>query len=300
MRLRDLRRIVAGRVFVALVFAVSSAASADGPEGAIERGDRAYAARGVDNDGRGRAAPDRIQVAIDAYEAALTEDPASLVARWKAMAALYFAGDFAARDPEAAHVFFDRGRVLGEEGIAMVARRLGLGRTLVDLDAEEIRASVPQALATPIGRLYFWAAINWGAWSREEGFLQIVTQGVARRLRNYARVSLALDPAIYRGGSQRLLAHMHANLPRVPFVSGWVDRGLAVGFADEALVVEPDDIGNRAILGLVLLDTVPSRRGEALSILAEVAEAMPREHLVVEDQATREMARERLAGERSD
>ncbi|MEE2678675.1 MAG: hypothetical protein VX546_08880 [Myxococcota bacterium] len=285
---------------MSLVFVAGPAALADGLGGGLERGDRAYAARGVDNDGRGRAAPDRIAVAIEAYEEALAEDPGNLVARWKAMAALYFAGDFAAPDVEAAHAFFERGRLLGEDGIARVARRLDLGRPLVDLDAEVIRASVPRALATPVGRLYFWAAINWGAWTREEGFLQIVRQGVARRLRDYAKVSLALDPAIYRGGSQRLLAHMHANLPRVPFISGWVDRELAVGFADQALIVAPDDVGNRAILGLVLLDTVPARRAEALSILAEVAEAAPREHLVVEDQATREMARRRLAEERAD
>lgn len=295
MGLRDLCSVV-----VSLVFVAGPAALADGLGGGLERGDRAYAARGVDNDGRGRAAPDRIAVAIEAYEEALAEDPGNLAARWKAMAALYFAGDFAAPDVEAAHAFFERGRLLGEDGIARVARRLDLGRPLVDLDAEVIRASVPRALATPVGRLYFWAAINWGAWTREEGFLQIVRQGVARRLRDYAKVSLALDPAIYRGGSQRLLAHMHANLPRVPFISGWVDRELAVGFADQALIVAPDDVGNRAILGLVLLDTVPARRAEALSILAEVAEAAPREHLVVEDQATREMARRRLAEERAD
>ena len=57
--------------------------------------------------------------------------------------------------------------------------------------------------------------------------------------------------------------------------------------------------GNRAILGLVLLDAAPGRRSEGLAILEEVLVSQPRAELVVEDQATLEMARERLGEERS-
>ena len=284
-------------VAVALLLVSPTEAWAEESQAGLDRGDRAYAARGAANDGRGRAEPRWIQVAIAAYEQVLIENPEDLEARWKAMAALFFAGDFAELDKKAAHVFFERGRSLGEEGMRLLHERLGLRLDLSELDAAEIRATVPADLRSDVGRLYFWAAINWGAWTREEGFLQIVTQGVARRIRDYARVSLALDPSIYRGGNQRLLAHMHANLPRVPFVSGWVDRGKAIEFAEQAVAVQPEDLGNRAILGLVLLEAAPGRRAEALAILRNVAVATPRDELIVEDQATQVMVRERLQRE---
>jgi hypothetical protein len=266
----------------------------DGLKDALARGDRAYASRGEINDGRGRADPTRIVTAIAAYEEALAMDPTNLEVRWKTMASLYFAGDFAASSEEVAHGFYERGRALGEAGVTQVRERLKLGEKLSEMGADEIRAAVPSELTNDVGQLYFWAAIDWGAWARTEGFLKIVTQGVAGKLRGYAKVSLALDPGIYRGGSQRLLAHMHANLPRVPFVSGWVDREKAVRFADQAIAVKADDVGNRVILGLVLLDTVPDRRSEGLAILEKVVATQPRAELVVEDQATVEMARKRL------
>jgi len=273
-------------------------AHADELEDPIERGDRLYAERGESNDGRGRADPQRIAAAIEAYEEALGREPADLGARGKTMAALFFAGDFASPNEEVAHAFYDRGRELGEQGIARVPERFGLEKPLEEMDVAEIRASVPEEHAKEVGLLYFWAAIHWGAWSRTEGLLKVVSRGVAGRLRSYARVSLALDPTIYRGGNQRLLAHLHANLPRVPFVSGWVDREKALAFAEDALAIQSDDIGNRAIWGLVVLDVAPDRRDEALAVLESVVLAEPRVELVVEDQATREMARERLDLER--
>lgn len=291
-------RLFRGLVTAAFMLLWVSDAIADDVAGTLDRGNRAYAARGVANDGRGRAEPGEILEAIDAYEDALREDPADIEARWRAMAALYFAGDFAAPNEEVAHEFYDRGRVLGEEGMVRIRERLQLDRELSKMKPEEIREAVPDGLVSDVAELYFWSAIEWGAWARTEGLLKVVTEGVAGRLRSYAKVSLALDPSIYRGGSQRLLAHMHANLPRVPFISGWVDRGKAVGFAEQAMAVRPDDVGNRTILGLVLLDAAPARREEALEILEAVVATSPRAELLVEDQATREMARERLEKER--
>ena len=282
----------------ALVLAMTWSAQADDLEDPVERGDRFYAERGESNDGRGRAEPQRILAAIEAYEEALVQAPSNLEARWKTMAALFFAGDFASSNEEAAHAFYDRGRALGEEGIALVRERYGGGDAFGEMDAAEIRALVPEERMEDVGSLYFWAAIHWGAWSRTEGLLTVVSKGVAGRLRNYARVSLALDPTIYRGGNQRLLAHLHANLPRVPFVSGWVDREKALGFAEDALAIQADDIGNRVIWGLVVLDVAPRRRDEGLAVLESVVRTEPRAELVVEDQATREMARERLDRER--
>jgi tetratricopeptide (TPR) repeat protein len=278
-----------------LVVSAPVESGADALEGLVARGDRAYAARGLESQGRGRVRPGRIREAIAAYEEALAADPSNLETRWKTMAAVYYAGDFGGFDAVEAHAFFERSRALGEAGIAGVQERLGL--SLAELEAEDVRAAVPAPLVADVGRLYFWTGVAWGAWARTQGLLNVATRGVAGKVRGSARVSLALDPTIERGGSQRLLAHLHANLPRVPFVSGWVDREKAVEYAEQALAVKADDLGNRAILGLVLLEVAPGRREEAVAILEAVLVATPRDALRVEDQATQEMVRERLEQE---
>ena len=56
------------------------------------------------------------------------------------------------------------------------------------------------------------------------GLLTIVRQGVAKRMQQDAEQSLKLDPAVDQGGALRLLSRLNATLPKVPFVSGWVDR----------------------------------------------------------------------------
>ena len=96
------------------------------------------------------------------------------------------------------------------------------------------------------------------------------------------------------------MAHLNATLPRVPFISSWVKRSDALVYANEAIAILPDDMGNQTILGLSLFETVPKRRSEGIGILEKVVLMKPRPDLVVEDQATQELARETLAKEKSD
>ena len=74
---------------------------------ALAAGDRAYAQRGEKNDGLGHADPKQIERAIAAYRRAYAEAPANIEAAWKLMAALFFAGDFAAPSDEAAKAWFE-------------------------------------------------------------------------------------------------------------------------------------------------------------------------------------------------
>ena len=99
-----------------------------------------------------------------------------------------------------------------------------------------------------------------------------------------------------RGGAQRLLATLHAQLPRVPFLTGWVTRSDAVGWAERALQIEPDHPGSKYVLALTLLETGPEgRRGEAIALMEQAAAAEPRAGMILEDLATRESAREHLS-----
>ena len=284
----------AGVVF-GVLFALALPARAETPAEAMAAGDRAYALRGQKNDGKGHADPAQIKRAIAAYKRAYALAPEDLKAAWKLMAALFFAGDFTAANDAEAKAWFGQGKKVSEEALPRLEKRLGLSRPLASMDADEIRRAVPKTIWADVAALYFWSAIDWGAWSRYEGLWSVVRSGVAGKLRDDCKVSLALDPSIYRGGAQRLMAHLHATLPRVPFVSGWVKRKDALGYADAAMKILPADMGNQTILGLVLIETVPKRRAEGMRMLEKVLAEKPRPNLVVEDQATQGLARETLA-----
>ena len=128
------------------------------------------------------------------------------------------------------------------------------------------------------------------------GLLTIVREGVANRLFEYARRAVALDPALERGGGYRLLSRLHAEVPHVPFISGWVDRKQVLPDAQRAFSIDPNDPGNRVILAVALIERAPARRAEAIALLGSVIEQPPRPSLLAEDLAIREEARRRLEG----
>ena len=125
--------------------------------------------------------------------------------------------------------------------------------------------------------------------------LTVVREGAAERMYEHARESLELDSSVDRGGALRLLSRLHATLPRVPFVSGWVDRDRALPLAERGHALDPEHPGNRLILALTLLERAPARGVEARELLESVASAAPRPDYLVEDLRISEQARERLA-----
>lgn len=291
-----LRLRAGGRAALALLALLAAPAHAM-VEGALVQGDAAYARRAEElRDGRAR--PDAIAAAIDAYEQALAQDPSRLDVRWRLLRALYFRGDFAEVTADERRASFDRGREIAEETLAGLADRLG-GAPPHELDASEREARLAQAgvAASDVARAYFWAAVHWGAWSRDAGLLRAVRDGAANRVHDYAALSAALEPSYERAGAHRLLSRLHATLPRLPLISGWVDRGRAIPEAERALALGPADPGNQLLLAITLLELAPERRDEARALLARAAEAPPRPELRAEDLAVRREAAKRLAAE---
>ena len=256
---------------VAVLFAAAAASRAVGAP--IEAGDRAWAARAESIEVR-LATPERVEEAIDHYRAAVVVDPLSLEARWKLLRALHYAIDFTTLGEAAKDA-----RV--EEAVALASAS---GEAL---DAEG-------ATVRDRARLFFWSAIAWGARAQRVGLLTVVREGAATQMHDYAERSLALDPTVDRGGALRLLARLHATLPRVPFVSGWVDRARALPFAERANREDAAHPGNRLVLALTLIDVAPERKKEARELLESVVEVAPRDDHRVEDLAIREQAREEL------
>jgi tetratricopeptide (TPR) repeat protein len=238
----------------------------------IAAADRAWTTRAEVLVDERLAAPDRIAEAIALYRASLEQDPLSLEARWKLLRALHYAVDFTSLD--------DR------EKDARVKEAIALTRDSIE--------GADTALAADQARMLFWSAIAWGSRAQRVGLLTIVREGVAGQMRQNAEQSLVLDPSVDRGGALRLLSRLHATLPRVPFVSGWVDREMALPLAERAMSLDPEHPGNRLILALALLDREPDRANEARLLLESVTAAQPRSDYLVEDLAILEQAHEQL------
>jgi tetratricopeptide (TPR) repeat protein len=280
----------------ALVLALLAAPGARASSGELARGDASWARR-ADGQVDARARPEPIDAAISAYEAALLASPQQLEAHWKLQRALWFRADFASADPREERALYERAIAASDRALASVAARVGSRRALERVEPGELRVLLPAADHSDVAHLYFWSAINLGAWSRLAGLIQAVRAGVASRVHDAALRSIELDPGVEQGGAIRLLSRLHSELPRVPLLSGWVDHARAVPLAERALEEYPGHPGNSYLLGLALLDHAPERRAEALERIARTAAIEPRGDHVVEDTAIRIAARELLERE---
>jgi len=289
---------VAARTSCALLAlaALATPALSDG----IARGDAAFLRR-AEGGRDGDAAPEPIGEAIRAYQEAVAADPYDLEARWKLLRALHFEGDFAIEERDAKRLVFDRARILSEQGVKLLAEGIGGGKQLHELSEGALQERLTRAGVSShdVAAFYFWSTVNWAAWSRVSGLLSAVRRGVANRLRDYTLLVLALEPDYEEGGAYRMMSALHARLPQVPFLSGWVDRSEALPLAERALAIGPEHPGNYLLLALTLLDLHPERRAEALALLERVSAVEPRRAMEVEDLAIRREARERLELERA-
>lgn len=275
----------------ALALLAGPAAHAD----LVARGDAAWARR-ADGAQGGLARTGPVLEAVRHYEDAVDARADDLEARWKLLRALHFLGDFSQADEALASRASERARDVAEHGLDRLAQRAGAGARLESFDPASLptRLDAAGVARHDAARLYFWSAIGWGAWSQRVGLLSAVRQGVANRLHDYTRVTIALEPGYDDGGALRLLGRLHAELPRVPFVSGWVDRDRALPLVERAYGLAPEHPGNRLLLALTLLDLAPDRRAEARELLSGVGELEPRPDMRVEDLTLRRQARERL------
>jgi len=283
----------------AALLAGAGAVAGPAPDQALARGDAAWEARAEGHVGA-RARPGPASRAASAYAEAVEAAPDALEPHWKRVRALWFEGEYAYDDDDAQREAFRRATEASRAALEALARELD-----VDTDAlgDVVRGSPSQRLEAAEQRdaasVLFWSAIAWGAWSRMEGLLATVREGVANRLHAYSQGVLALEPGLEQGGAHRLLARLHARLPQVPFLSGWVDREQALPEARAAMEIAPDYAGNQLVLALTLLDRAPDRRPEAIALLEEVVRAEPRPDHVVEDLSVRAEAREKLDALRS-
>ena len=149
---------------------------------------------------------------------------------------------------------------------------------------------VPQAKA-----IYLWGAVDWGLWGDAFGRLAAARQGVGDRLRRYGEVVLAIDERYENAGGHRLLGRLHDLAPKVPFVTGWVDRDKAISELERAVALGPADPTNELYLAEAILDHRPVARPRAIALLKGLAARQPSPERVVEESKVLEEARALLA-----
>lgn len=243
-------------------------------------------------DANRRVDPGPIREAIRAAEEALDAQPDSLEARYRLVRGLYFAGDHSNEDEESRLRDLERCEGVGDIGMDQLAVALGGGERLEELEPAEIRNRVPPQDRPSVAALYYWTSLCWGSASQLTGTFRAIRDGVANILYEMSGVVLALDPGHHIGGAHRLRAYLHATLPSVPFITGWVDRDKSVPEAESAMAFASDERENRVIYGLALWETRPEERGRAETILRDVARLEPRPEHRAEDLSIQALALE--------
>lgn len=247
-------------------------------EGEAHFARRAEAARGATAD----RAP--VQASITAYRRALGLDPESAAARVGVLRALFFRGGFCGESDVARKETFEEAKQLAVDSIKRVEVKLR-GDKAARLAALR---RVPEAAA-----LHFWAGVSWGQWSLDHK-LASAWQGAAGKIRDYAEVALALDPSYEQGSPYLLLGRLHAESPKLPFVTGFVSRKKALENLRRALEISPQNSIAQYFLAGAILDYEPNNRDEAIRLLQVCAHAAPRPDYRVEDLHYAELAQRRL------
>ncbi len=236
----------------------------------MARGDEAYARRADGHVGLW-ADPGPISEAIAAYEEAVAVDPDNHLARAKLLRALFFKGDYALRDRDTKLRIFERGQRLGEEGITRLIAGTALDRTggRNHRDLVQHLRNEPHAAG-----IYYWAAIHWGLWGRHRGKIAAARQGVAGKVRDYARIVNAIDTSYESGGGHRVLGRLHSEAPRIPFITGWVNRRQAISELETARSFSDDPL---TLLYFIeaLFEYDTARRSEAMELLRTLVSTEP-------------------------
>lgn len=285
----------AALVLLALL-ALPAAVPATAQTDPVAAGDAAWERRAEGRQGD-HAAPGPIGQAVAAYERAVKERPDRLEAHWKLLRALYYQGEFAVRDKEGKQRVFARGREVVEAALDQVGRRVGGRKKLDDLPPQQAAKLLSQTAGIPDApAIFLYGGIHWGLWGDVYGRLAAARQGVGDKVRRYGEVALALDERFQEAGARRLLGRLHTLAPKVPLVTGWVDRGQAVSHLRRAVALFPGNLYNQVYLADALLQHQPDKAAEAREILRRALRSKPDPAELVEDERALAEARALLGG----
>jgi hypothetical protein len=232
---------------------------------------------------RGETAdPREIDAALDAYDAAMRKDRGNRDVRWKFLRATYFKAEYTGLSPERKAALYERAIPVADEAAAAererAARKTG-GRAPALEPLEIGRALAGDATA---GETFFWNAVTWGQWALVHGKLSAVRQGVAARIRDDARIAIAIDPKLEDGGGYRVLGRLHAVSPKVVFFTGWIDREEGLRNLRQASEIAPGNLVNEFFLAEATHEFTEDKTA-AVDLLKKIVAAAPHPDHLVED-----------------
>lgn len=258
---------------------------------ALERGDEAIRRRAEGHRGS-RALPGPIGEAVAAYEEALAAQPDNLEVRVKLLRALYFQGEFTLSEALDQHAFFERALDVASEGMAQLAG----GLAYADASEKNHPRLVEHLSDQPeAAGIYFWSAVYWGLWCRQGGNFEAARRGVANKIRDYSELVIALDDKYENAGGHRVLGRLHTEAPRIPLITGWVDRDVAISELERAVEGAPNDLRAHLFLTEALLKFDARRHDEAMDRLQWLVQQSPNSELLVEETQVLEEAKQLLA-----
>ena len=285
-----MRPLLLAAIFLLLLLVAPAVLTAQGDPVAV--GDAAWARRAEGHQGP-RAAAGPVNEAVAFYQRAVEGQPDRLEGYWKLLRALHFKGEYATASQEGKQEIFARGKQVAEAALDRLARKAG-GRQKFDAlpPAQAAKALAGNPDAPPI---LLWAAVHWGLWGDAFGRMAAARQGVGDKVRRYSEILIALDERYEDGAGHRILGRLHTLAPKVPFVTGWVDRDKAVAELRRAVALGPDNLDNHLFLAEALLEHHADKAAEAREILRRLVARQPAPGMAVEQEKTLANARALLA-----
>jgi tetratricopeptide (TPR) repeat protein len=232
------------------------------------------------------ANPQEVDAAIDLYRKALVLAPHNIDTLAQLMRALHFRGAYAGAAPEDKKSFFNEGRKLGQDAVDRLEAEAKSTRDLSRIEALRLVKGAPA--------LYLWTAVHWGEWGLAKGKLASARGGVAGRLRDLSQTLIDLDPLFDDAAGYRMLGRLHAEAPRILFVTGWVSHEKGVQYLRRAYKAAPDDPVNCTFLAEGILDHEHEKKEEAQRVLEHCVSLSPRPEMILEDSVYIDEARAKL------
>ena len=240
-----------------------------------------------------RALIEPAHMALMAYNHATTVFPDTISLHWKRLRAFHFILEFVELADSNRTKIVSRAKSAADSAISKV-------HTTCDKEfypSENKTNYFSDCSASNIAGVYFWSAINWGIWSRSQEALTTKIK-VTKRIFRYTEKALALDPTVDNGGSQRLLSVLHATIPSVPFITGFINKNKVMPLINEALALYPNHPGNRLLKAKAMMNQDPSQRDSSRYILNGIVNETPNGPWRVEWHKIRALAN-KLLGEKN-
>ncbi len=287
-----MNRLVAASLVVAVVATVAVAQEAADPYAAV---DAAWQQRSVgQKDGWADPAVAK-RVGGTAGEA-LKAHPGDLGAAWRALRAAYYLGEVSATTQDEKQAAFARVKPLYDRFWPVLVHHVEAASNTRFKRLDESQRA--RALADMPGakEFVFWSAACWGKWGLAYGKMKAARQGVAHKVRDLAEIVVAMDEGFEFAGGRRILGRLHEVSPRIPFITGFIKRSLALENLRRAVEIAPQYGQNQLFLAEAEHDlgTTAEREG-APRRLQQLLESAPLAGYEIEEALTRREARELLA-----